>query len=227
MNAIGKRFFAIALAFSVSLLPATAPASYPDQTDDGLQRVENKKLDAVYWKEGASLADYNRVRIDEVEVSFKKNWLRNQNRDRRSASDRVTSDDMDEIRAALAELFREEFTKELEKGGYEVVDENGPDVLLLQPAIVDLDVTAPDIGNRQPGMTRTYTTSAGEMTLNMEFRDSATNALIGRAIDHREDHAAGGIQYTSRITNQAEASRILRSWAGILRQALDDAHGSE
>lgn len=205
--------------------PLWAWESYPDHTADGLDRIESSKVDAVYWKEGAGLAAYDRVRIDEVEVSFRKNWLRDQNRDRRGVSDRVTAEDMERIRAALAEAFREQFTKELEKGGYEVVDENGPDVLLLQPAIVDLDVTAPNVGMRQPGLTRTYTTSAGEMTLNLDLRDSATNALIGRAIDHRKDQAPAGIHYTSQITNRADAERILRSWASTLREALDDAHG--
>lgn len=227
MSTLARQILIAALTVTVVAGPALAWDSYPDQTADGLDRVENKKVDAVYWKEGADLGEYDRVRIDAVEVSFRKNWLRDQNRDRRSVAGRVTTEDMDQIRTALADLFRQEFTKELEKGGYEVVDENGPDVLLLQPSIVDLDVTAPDIGMRQPGMTRTYTTSAGEMTLNLDFRDSATNALIGRAIDHREDHAPGGIQYTSRITNKAEAERILRSWANTLREALDDAHGRD
>lgn len=224
MSTHATRFLAAAITFAIVASPALAWESYPDQTADGLDRVETKKVDAAYWKEGASLANYDRVRIDQVEVSFRKNWLRDQNRDRRTLSDRVTTDDMDRIRAALADLFREEFTKVLEKGGYAVVDENGPDVLLLQPSIVDLDVTAPDISMRQPGLTRTYTTSAGEMTLNLDFRDSETNALIGRAIDRRRDTAIGTIQYSNRISNRAEATRILSSWANILREALDDAH---
>lgn len=205
--------------------PVMAWDDYPDQTADGLDRIESKKVDALYWKEGATLGDYNRVRIADAEISFRNNWLRDQNRSRRSPSDRVTEGDMDNIRAELAEAFRTEFTKELQEGGYEVVEENGADVLLLEPAIVDLDVTAPDVSMRQTGMSRTYTTSAGEMTLDLSFRDSVSNALIGRAIDHREDHNATTIQYSSRITNRAEAERILRRWAGLLREALDDAHG--
>jgi hypothetical protein len=209
---------------ALSLAAAVASDKYPEKTADGLDRVKSKNVDAAYRKEGASLADYNRVRIGDVSVSFRKNWLRDQNRDRRSVSDKVTSEDMDNIRSALAQLFREEFTEELEKGGYEVVAENGADVLFLEPAIVDLDVNAPDVSMRQPGITRTYTTSAGEMTLNLDLRDSTTNALIGRAIDRREDRAVGTIQYSNSITNRADAKRILRSWASALRKALDDAH---
>lgn len=224
MNGMFIRKMAAILLFTLCTAPALAWDSYPDQTDDGLDRVAHKKVDAVYWKEGASLAAYNRVRIDDVSVSFRKNWLRDQNSSRISVADRVTPEHMEDIRKALAEAFREQFTRQLEEGGYTVVDENAADVLLLKPSIVDLDVTAPDTNMRTPGMTRTYTTSAGEMTLNLEFRDSATNALIGRAIDRREDHTAGNIQFTNSITNRADANRILSRWAGILREALDDAH---
>lgn len=227
MRALAPAFQILTLTSALTAISALAWDDYPDQTSDGLGRIESKKVDALYWKEGATLGEYNRVRISDTEVSFKQNWLRDQNRNRRSPADRVTEEDMDDIRAELAASFRTEFTKELQEGGYEVVDENASDVLLLEPAIVDLDVAAPDIGMRQPGMTRTYTTSAGEMTLNLDFRDSVSNALIGRAIDHREDHGSATIQYSSRITNKAEAERILRSWAGLLREALDDAHGRD
>jgi hypothetical protein len=166
------------------------------------------------------------VRIDSVDVSFRKNWLRDQNRSHRSLSGRISSSDMDDIREALAELFLEVFTEELEAGGYTVVNENGDDVLLLQPAIVDLDVAAPDTSLSQPGRTRTYSTSAGEMTLNMDFRDSATNSLIGRAIDRREDRPTNTITYSSRVTNTTEAKRMLRGWAKSLVEALDNAHES-
>ena len=216
-------------AFFVSSLAASslmAWESYPDQTDDGLDRIDSKEADAVYWKEGATLADYNRVRIDNVEVSFRQNWLRDQNRSHRTLSGRISSGDMDDIREALAELFLEVFTEELEEGGYVVVNENGDDVLLLQPSIVDLDVAAPDVSMSQPGRSRNYVTSAGEMTLNMDFRDSATNALIGRAIDRREDRSTGQITYSSRVTNTTEAKRMLRGWAKSLVKALDNAHES-
>ena len=226
-----KLFNSILLALFTTLFLTTTPLmasdSYPDQTDDGLTRIDGKKADAVYWKEGATLAGYDRIRLDDAEVSFKKNWLRDQNRDRRSLNSRVTSEDMDDIREALAGLFREVFTQELEKGGYEVVNENGADVLLLQPSIVDLDVAAPDVSANTAGRSRTYTTSAGEMTLHLDFRDSETNALMGRAIDRRKDQAVGNIQYSSRVTNQADARRILGSWAKALREALDEAHKSD
>ncbi len=61
--------------------------------------------------------------------------------------------------------------------GFPVVDEAGPDVLLLRPALINVDVAAPDI--MTAGMQNTYVRSAGAMTLYMEMYDSATSTLIG------------------------------------------------
>jgi hypothetical protein len=218
--------FAI-LLFALISTSAWAWKSYPDQTDDGLDRVKSKKVDALYMREGSSLAPYKKVRIEECSVAFRKNWMRDQNMDRVGVSNRVTTEDMNKIQAGIAEIFKEQFAKELEEGGYQVVDTDGEDVLLLRPSIIDLDVAAPDISMRQPGMVNTYTTSSGEMTLKLDLLDSSTNALIGRVIDRREDNSGGNhIQYTNSITNRSDAQRIVRSWANMLRKALDDAHKS-
>ncbi len=213
-------FLAIALVIS---LPAAAK-QYPDVSDDGLVRVDSKRLDAVYWREGATLADYDKVMIGDVEVSFRKNWQRDQNSRRRSSTDRVTAEDMTKIREGVAEGFREVFVKVLEEGGYVVVDEPGDDVLALEPSIVDLDVRAPDLSMRQPGITRTYTTSAGEMTLNMALLDSGSNSQIGRVIDRRRAMERGQqLQWTTSISNRQEANIMFRSWANALLDALNEA----
>ena len=51
---------------------------------------------------------------------------------------------MTAIQAGLADMFRETFRAELERGGYQLVDEVGPDTLRVTAAIVDLYVTAPN-----------------------------------------------------------------------------------
>jgi hypothetical protein len=211
---------AISLVFS---LPAMAK-KYPDVSDDGLVRVDSKRLDAVYWREGATLAGYDKVMIGDVEVSFRKNWQRDQNSSRRGVSDRVTAEDMTKIREGVAEGFTEIFVKVLEEGGYVVVDEPGDDVLALEPSIIDLDVRAPDISMRQPGITRTYTTSAGEMTLNMALLDSGSNSQIGRVIDRRRAMERGQqLQWTTSISNRQEANIMFRAWANALLDALNEA----
>lgn len=224
MNAIQVRTGLVLLILGAALAAPAFAKKYPDVSDDGLTRVESKRLDAVYWREGATLAGYDRVLIGDVDVSFRKNWQRDQNSSRRGASDRVTAEDMTKIREAVAEGFTEMFAKVLVESGYEVVDQPGDDVLALEPSIVDLDVRAPDISMRQPGITRTYTTSAGEMTLNMALLDSGSNSLIGRVIDRRRAMERGQqLQWSSSITNRQEANVMFRSWANALLDALNEA----
>ncbi len=191
--------------------------NYPDTTIEGLPRIEHKRLDAVYWQPEATLDGYTKVIIEVPEVAFRKNWQRDQNRNR-GVSDRVTTEYMQGVRADLARRFVEIFTEELEAGGYAVVAEAGEGVLLLRPGIIDLDVYAPDV--MAPFSITTYTTSAGRMTLQMDLLDSATEALIGRVIDRRRARENFTGQVTNSVTNRVEGDRMLRRWAQILRDSL-------
>jgi hypothetical protein len=195
----------------------------PPVTEDGLVRIDSKKVDAVYWAEGATLAGYDAVMLTDTPVAFRKNWMRDFNASRSGLSDRVDEKDMARIKSELSTAFRESFTKALTEAGYRVVEAPGEDVLLLRPAIVDLDVNAPDL--QSASMTRSFTANAGEMTLYMELYDSATGDKIGQVVDQERAMDSGRIEYTSRVTNRAEANRILGKWSKLLVEALDEAHG--
>ncbi len=204
---------------------AIAKDELPDRTADGLDRIESKKVDAVYWQKGATLEAYSKVMLLECEVAFTKDWMRDYNRSSgRSLSSRVDSGDMDRIKKDLSAEFNKEFTKVLEEGGYTVVESTGHDVLLLRPAIVNLDVTAPDL--QSASMSRSYTASAGQMTLYMELYDSATSAKIGQVLDRATARDNGRMQMSSGVSNRAEAGRMLRKWSSLLVAALDDAKAS-
>jgi hypothetical protein len=70
----------------------------------------------------------------------------------------------------LPEVTQDGLHRVLEEDRYAVVDEAGEDVLLIRPAIINLDVNAPD--TPQAGRSMTYVASAGEMTLYLEAYDS-------------------------------------------------------
>jgi Protein of unknown function (DUF3313) len=193
----------------------------PPTTEDGLKLIPAKHVDALYWRDGATLKPYTAVQLVECGVAFKKDWMKDQNRDRYALQNRVEPEDMERIKTGLSELFDETFTKVLKEGGYNVVDKGGEGVLVLRPAIVNLDVTAPDL--RTAGAVQTYTTSAGEMTLYMELYDSPTGAKIGQVMDRQRSMDDGHVTYTNSVTNRAEANRMLRKWAGLLVDALDEA----
>ena len=193
----------------------------PEVTVDGLHLVPDSNLAVVYAEPGADLAPYNKVKLLDAYVAFKKNW----ERDRRSTSTRglrISSKDMDKIKTALAEEFQTVFNEALEEAGYEVTDETGEDVMIIRPAIINLDVNAPD--TLKPGRSSVYTSSAGEMTLYIELYDSVTGDMIAKAIDRQFDRNNSGFYtWTNSVTNRAAALRILKGWADILVNALNEA----
>jgi hypothetical protein len=201
---------------------AIAADDFPDTTTEGLKRIDAKKADVVYWQDGATLEGYQRIGLLDCYVAFRKDWARDQNRNSASRTNRVGDDDMERIKKDLAAEFRTVFTEELtEKGGYEMTDTGGADVLILRPAIINLDVVAPDL--KDIGRVDNFVSSAGAMTLYLELYDGATGAIIARIVDQRDDNK-GFTQRANSVTNRAAADRILRTWADALRGALDDAH---
>lgn len=193
----------------------------PEVTEDGLHRVPDSKMAIVYAEPGADLAQYERIQLMDAYVAFKKNWARDQ-RSRSADKLRVNSRDIEKIKGDLAKEFQAVFKKTLEDGGYEVVEESAEDVLLVRPAIINLDVNAPD--TMSAGRSRTYTSSAGEMTLYIEIYDSVTGDLIAKALDRRIDTSRQGYYtWTNSVTNSAAAKRILGGWASILLDALNEA----
>lgn len=193
----------------------------PPVTEDGLHLVPDTEMAIVYADPDADLGPYNRVMLMDAYVAFKKNWARDQ-RSRSASSFGPRPKDMERIKSTLATEFHDVFVGVLEGGGYPVVDEAGDDVLLVRPAIINLDPTAPE--TLEPGRRTTYVTSAGEMTLYVELYDSVTGDLIAKAMDRRADRSHDGFYtWASSATNKAAADRILKGWATLLLEALNEA----
>jgi hypothetical protein len=215
--ALHRAGLAIVCAFML-VLPLARGADKPlATTDDGLQQVKSRKLDLLYVLPGATLGGYNKVWLSSVDVAFHKSW--------KPDPRKVTAEDRERIRKELADEFQRIFKQELEeKGRYTLVNEAGPDVLRVLPAIVDLYINAPDTS--ETGRTKVFAVSPGEMTLIAELRDAETGALLARVEDHK-GRSFGPMQWTTRAANVNEARRILREWAVILRNGLDAARGRE
>jgi hypothetical protein len=212
----------IAMAFgAAACTPSSGTKDLPVVNDEGMELVRNSELATVYADPGADLGIYKRVWLKDATVAFKKNWQRDQNR---TYGLKVRDSDMERIMEGVATLFREVFTKELQDGGYEVVEEDGADVLIVKPAIVDLNVYAPDI--QGAARTSSYSESAGEMTLNLELFDSITGDKIAKATDRKRDYDRGYMQWRTSVSNRADARRMMQPWAKALRSALDEAHSA-
>jgi hypothetical protein len=192
----------------------------PLVTEEGLVLVKDSDFALVYRDPDADLGGYDSVMATETYVAFRKNWRRDQNRS--SGRIRVTQNDMDRIKEQLSSEFDTVFSEVLTAdNGWTIVEEPAENVLLLRPAIINLDVLAPD--TMSGGRTQTYAEQAGEMTLYLEVRDSVTGALIAKGLDRQADRRRGYMQWQNRVQNTQAARTILRGWATSLREGLDHA----
>ncbi|MEM1155515.1 MAG: DUF3313 family protein, partial [Pseudomonadota bacterium] len=193
----------------------------PEVTHDGLHLVKDSELKALYMKPGASLAEYDKVALLACYVSFNKNWQREYNDEQIDLMSRVTDQDMQTIRTRIAGEFNTEFTEVLTKAGYQMVDKGASGVLVVQPAIINLEITAPD--TMTPGEAN-FAANAGQMTLYMQLYDGKTGDLIARVID---PESVGGnfdvMQVRNSVTNTADEDRTIKRWATILSEHLAKA----
>ena len=151
----------------VTALALVAIASFQVQSEDppavsfdGLYLEPNKEVAAFYVKPDTDFSVYKRVIMLDAYVAFKKNWQRNT----KVAGRRVSNKDMEKIKVEVSSLFHDTFKQQMEADdGYPMVADAGDNVLILRPAIIDLDITAPDIP--VAGRSKTYVASAGAATL--------------------------------------------------------------
>ena len=215
--------YALCYSLGLLLLAGCATAEQvPSLSPDGLKLQPNSKFSAVYIKPGASLDGYKVFGITDCQVAFRKNWQRDQNMDRMDLDNMVTKRDVDRIKQRLGKQCTQAIRTELElPPPYTLVDQFTSDeqVLILRPAIINLDIAAPDTMNA--GMSQTYTTSAGEMTIVLELIDGTTSDVLARVYDKFRDADAMQLQWSNSVTNQAAADRALKQWSQQIRAALD------
>jgi hypothetical protein len=182
-------------------------------TDDGLVRVPSRRVAGVYRAPGASFTHYQRILLEPPTIAFVHDWQKKH--------PEVSEAELTRIRKETAELFREEFTRELvDRGPYEFTDELAPDVLIVNPAIQDLDISAPDAGVA-PGE-RAYTTGPVKMKVTGELRDAATGKLVGRLtiFEGMDRYAFNELRLANRVTNAHEQRIAFSKWSRILNEAL-------
>jgi hypothetical protein len=225
-----KRAF-VAIAVLCAGLALVCPAGNagteppPEVTKDGLHLYKQTKQRLAYVRPGATFTQYQRVAILDCHVEFSKGWVSDYNRDQRDPSRRIGQSDLDRAATALQGDFKKIFTAELQQGGrYQVTDAGGPDVLVLRPALINIQVSAPDL--MAAGRSTTFIESAGAMTIYLELWDSVSNTILARVVDGKVDPALYG-QVANRVTNRAASDRMMRSWADELRSRLDLVRGED
>jgi hypothetical protein len=197
----------------------------PEVTQDGLHLYKQTKERIAYVRPGATFTQYNQVALVDCLVEFSKDWVKDYNQTQRDPSRKIKDSDLDRAKTALQGDFKRIFTQELQKGGrYKITSFSGPDVLILRPALINIQVNGPDL--MSAGRSTTYVDSAGAMTIYLELWDSQSNTLLARVMDGSVDPGVYA-QRANSVTNRAASDRMIRSWADELRNRLDLVRGKE
>lgn len=209
-----------------TMLGCTTTSDAPAVSPEGMNLKVSTRSTIAYKKEGVDFSEYDKVKLVASQVSFKKNWKRDYNRDQASLSNRVKDDDMLRIKNEVAALFDEVLKEELSSSKYDyLVDKVDGKTLLIKPAIIDLDVYAPDLMTASRG--RTYTQESGEATLFLEVYDAVSGEILARIIDNEVVGDRGYANWSNRVSNRADAKRTIRKWAVSLREKLDAQHATK
>jgi len=174
-------------------------------------------MERLWVKPGEDFSQYSRVGVLDSYVAFNKNW--------RSSHPGMRTYDLHQIKLWLTKAFRNIFATELRQNGYPFATAPAKDVLLIRPAIVNLEIVAPD--TQQDESSITFMTSASSMELYVEFYDSESNEILARAADRKQASHIGGVEVTPFSTDSDDARRLLKHWADLLVSKLDEIHGKK
>lgn len=184
---------------------------------DGLYPVKGGAADAAWARPGADISQYSKIMLQGVGIEYRPGG--ESGRIHYSKSRGKHFEVTKEQKARLVELMRDVFFDELGKSEhFTIVDEPGPDVLLIRGALLDVvSYVPPDT----VGRSEIFLSSVGEATLVLEIRDSVSEAIFARAVDRRAAEDVHGLQRSTRTSNASEVRRMVRRWARLLRERLD------
>jgi len=191
-------------------------------TFDGLHKVKGSRADEAWARPGLDLSGYSKIKLQSAGIEYRPGGEKRRSWRARTGGEtyEVTESQKERLRTILAEAFRDELSK---SDRFTLVNESGPDVLLIRGALLDVVSYVPP----EPiGRVDIYLRSVGEATLVLEIRDSITDAILVRVVDRKAAEDIGGrLQESNRVTNTAEVRRLAKRWASALRKRLDEFGG--
>ncbi len=208
---------------AMAATPALAEGDEKIDPFAGMKKIEDAKVGVAYVDPDADFSVFKRVAISDPYVAFRANWRRDENRNRMRP---ITTSQADKIRADVAMLLKDVFTERLEKDdGFEVTKETGYDVLLVKPALVDLDINLPETDTA--GAQASLSASTGEAVLYIELFDSVSGDILGRAADRQSADTKRHFGLNTEALREAQARAIFEGWADQLRAFLDEHYKGE
>ncbi len=206
--------------------PEIETAPHAQVTIDGLSRVKDSSYKYVWVKPDADFASYQGIIFGAVEVHYKRK-TRGTRYSSTSTNFALTKHQTDNLKRALRDAFIAELTRD---EFYRLVDEPGPDVMLIEVSIIDLIVKVPTQGSNITQ--QTFASSTAEMTLLMELRDSLSGEILARVADRQDANAPGfamsnDLYYSNKVRDRSAVERVFKGWSKILRTRLDHVRSIE
>jgi hypothetical protein len=218
--AVAAACLCVGIGVAAPKQPRIQTGANAEVTADGLVRVQKSVADAAWVKPDFDLTPYTKLMIVSGGVSFKKVKPVSSFQARQGASEFPISEEAQQM---FKDIMREEFTRELSKlKRYQIVDQPGPDVLMMVAAVINVVSSVPnDADSASFGRGGVYLTSVGAATLVIELRDSESKEVLGRAADGRAAESPFAFE-VNKVTAWTEVHRLAQAWASLLRQRLED-----
>ena len=219
-------FFTVSALFAIVAIanPAAAKShqELPDDTTfDGLVEVKKSSFQRAWVEPTIDFSRYTKVMPGDAQFEFRAV------RERSASSSRASSATEfyipEESRQKLIDTVSEVFKEELAKSKFfTMVEEPGPDVLILDGAMLDIVSRVPP---QQASRGDIFISRIGEITLVLQLRDSMSGETLARAAERRAIEPAGrGAVRANSVTTWSEVRRLARRWGSKLRNGLDDFH---
>jgi len=214
----------VAAIAGCSSTPTFETGEDAEVTYDGLTRVEGTIMDVVWARTDIDLTSYSKVMLEGLGVEYREVSGPYSGRAGMGSTRMGTGSQTEfKLDADTRALFEEEigsaFVEAMARSKvFEIVEEAGPDVLLIRGGLLDVVSRVPP---DTVGRSEIYIDSVGEATLVLEIRSSLSNSIYVRAVDGRAMSQAFQMQRSNRATNRAEVRRLGRRWGDMLRDGLD------
>jgi len=208
----------MAIAGCSSAPPTIQQGPDAEVSFDGLHVVDNAAFREAWADPDIEFSRYNKIMPGGAFFEFRA--VRRTSGTTRARSNTREFYIDEDARARLEEEVTAIFAEELARSTrFTVVDEPGPDVLIIRGGLHDIVSFVPP----EPiGRGEIWLSSVGEITLLLEVVDSLSGEVIARAVERRAAQRGGGmaIQANS-VTTWAELRRLARRWATTLVDGLD------
>jgi ribosomal protein S17E len=216
-------FVSLCLISMLGCTSTTTTNSAPEVSPEGMSLKVSTGSTIAYEKPGVDFSGYDKLIIMPSEVAFKKNWERDYNREQSGLSTRIRDKDVIRIKEDVATLFDQVFKQEFSQASsITLVEEVSANTLIMRPAIINLDVNAPDI--QSASNVKRYTEEAGEATLFVELYDGVSGEILVRILSAAVAGDNSYYHWANRVSNRADATRMIKMWADALIDKYQQVH---